>query len=211
MLTPDSLRLPKHWDISAGADTGTYMGGVICAIDPNYELYVLEEFPNYRYTGDGTIEEVGMTVSEWIKWFATRLRRWTKKPTNFAWVDANTTFKTEVGHGFRFRMNRKDLELRTEITREYTRHSRLHFMPWLKIIPYEFEEAHYPEQETAGGRYRRVKQKDHCLDGVEHVASRRPHPDFALEAKRHSGGIHGLLERNTPIDVSYTDPHLGAN
>lgn len=212
MLTADNLRIPRSWEIIAGADTGTFMGGAICAIDPNYELYVLEEFPNYRYTGDGTIEEVGMTVGEWIRWYATRLRRWTYRTKNYAWVDANTTFKTEIAHGLRFKMNRKDLELRTEITREYVRRGRLHFMPWLEVIPYEAENCHFPEAESKGtGKFRRIKEKDHCWDGVEHVCSRRPHPDFTEDSKKKKVGIAGLLEQNQRPEVRQIDHHLGAN
>ena len=210
MLTADSLRIPKSWEIWAGADTGTFMGGAIGAIDPNFELYVLEEFPNYRYTGDGTIELVNMTVGEWVKWFATRLKHWTKQSRNTAWVDANTTFKTEIAHGFSFRMNRKDLELRTEITREYVRNNRIHFMPWLEIIPYEMEEAHFPEEESPSGKYKRVKTKDHCLDGVEHICSRRPHPDFDESQNRSATGIQGLIESNKRPEITNVDSHMGA-
>lgn len=212
MLAPSDLRIPHSWQIIAGADTGTYMGGAICAITPIYDLYVLEEFPNYRYTGDGTIELTGETVGEWIKRFALRLRHYTRQSKVQAWVDANTTFKTEIAHGLKFKMNRKDLELRTEITREYLRHGRIHFMPWLETIPYEMEEARYPEAESIGtGRYRRLKVKDHCLDGVEHACSRRPHPDFSEYQKREAVGIAKLLEESQRPEVRQSDYHLGAN
>lgn len=211
MLTPNSLRIPRSWDIIAAADTGTYMGGAICAIDPNYELYVLEEFPNYRYTGDGTIELTGITVGEWIKWFALRLRHYTKQNRNFAWVDANTTFKTEIAHGLRFKMNHKALDLRTEITREYLRNGRLHLTPWLKVIPYEMEEASWPKKESAGtGVLKRVKFKDHCLDPVEHCCSRRPHPDFDETQKKAKNAMHELAQRNMRPETRQHDPHMGA-
>lgn len=181
MLSPSSIRIPKSWEIIAGADTGTYMGGCIAAIDPNLELYVLGIYPNYKYTGDGTIELIGMTVGEWIKGFATDLKRWTGERKVSAWVDANTTFKTEIAHGLRFRMNKRHLELRTEITREYLRNGRIHLMPWVVeqgILTYEMEEASWPEAESVGsGRMVRLKKKDHCLDGLEHICSRRPKND----------------------------------
>jgi len=214
MLTADNLRIPKSWEILAGADTGTYLGGAICAIDPDYELYVLEEFPNYHYTGDGTIELTGMTVSEWLLWFRSRMHRWTGQSRNFAWADANTPFKTEVIKGFRFKMNRKPLELRTEITREYTRSGRLHLMPWLKVIPYEMEEAEWPEHESVGsGKMQRLKKKDHCLDGVEHVASRRPHPKFRLETPGKAKTMREQLARRHGMTMKppAQDPHLGQN
>ena len=212
MLTADSLRIPRSWEIFAGADTGTYMGGCIAAIDPNYELYLLEEFPNYRYTGDGTIELVGMTVGEWMKWFGLRMRHWTRRRSgNRAWVDYNTQFTTEIAYGFGFRRNKKLLELRTEITREYLRNGRIHFMPWIKTIPYEMEEAAYPEQESAGtGKYQRIKHKDHCLDGLEHICSRRPHPEFDESLTKPKTGIEKLIEDNKRLSAPRTDVHMGA-
>lgn len=213
MLTRDSLKIPRDWEIWAGGDTGTYMGGLICAIDPNYELYALDEFPNYRYTGDGTIELVGMTVGEWFRDFGTSLRHYTKQSKNKVWVDANTTFKTEVSHGIRFMMNRKDLVLRTEILREYIRNGRLHIMPWLKVLPYELEQAHYPEEESGGsGRFARIKKKDHTLDGLEHIASRRPHPKFEESHGKPKTGIQALLAQHQKAPtVRQFDSHMGQN
>lgn len=213
MLKLSDMRKPRGWEVYAGADTGTYMGGVICLISPQLELFVVEEFPNYRYVGDGTIEEIGMTVSEWIRSFALRLRFWTGETKVAAWVDANTTFKTEVGHGLRFRMNKKPLELRTEITREYMRNSRIHLMPWLKVLPYELQEAKFPEHESAGtGRMQRIKVKDHTLDGLEHVCSRRPHPDFVLGKPKELSAMEKHLQQHSVQQVGHSmgDPHLGA-
>jgi hypothetical protein len=211
ILGPHDIRIPSGFEIWAGADTGTYMGGCIAAISPTLHCYVLEEFCNYTYVGDGTIELTGETVSEWIRRFANRLRYWTKERKFSAWVDANTTFKTEVGHGLRFRMNRKDLELRTEITKEYVRNGRLHLAPWLVNIPYELQEAKYPEKESSGtGKLRRVKIKDHALDGVEHICSRRPHPDFSDGKKAEKSGLEQMRARaGKPVFAPSGDIHLG--
>lgn len=212
MLQPSDLKLPRSWEIYAGADTGTYMSGVIAAISPDLDLYCLEEFPNYRYVGDGTIELVGETVSEWIRRFALRLRYWTKQPKVSAWVDANTTFKTEIAHGLRFRMNRRPLELRTEITREYVRNHRVHLAPWLVNLPYELEEAKFPEQESAGsGKLVRIKHKDHTLDCLEHICSRRPHPDFDLGKHVLPGAMEQFVAQHKRLNMpGGVDPHMGA-
>lgn len=212
MLTVNDLRLPRSYQILAAADTGTYMSGLISALSPELDLYCLEEFPNYRYVGDGTIELTGETVGEWMKRFALRLRYWTKERKNAAWVDANTTFKTEVGYGLRFKMNRKPLELRTEITREYVRNGRVHLMPWLEVLPYELQEAKFPDHETAGtGRFQRIKIKDHTLDDLEHICSRRPHPDFTEAPVKKERAIDRFVAQHKRHDVSTEDPHLGAN
>lgn len=212
MLTVEDLRIPRSYEIIAGADTGTYMSGLIAAISPEYELFCLEEFPNYHYVGDGTIELIGLTVREWMHHFADRMKFWTKQRKFGAWADANTTFKTEVGFGLSFKMNKKVLELRTEITREYMRHNRVHVAPWLKVLPYEMEIATFPEHESAGtGRYQRIKIKDHTLDCLEHICSRRPHPNFALKEASRPRALDAMLAkfkrtgRTDPID-----PHLGA-
>lgn len=213
-LAPAYLRKPHGWEVHAGADTGTFMSGVIAFLEPvTYDLYVVEEFPNYRYVGDGTPELTGMTVSEWVRGFALRLRYWTKESKNSAWADANTTFKTEIGHGFRYRMNRKSLELRTEITREYMRNGRIHLAPWLTVLPFEFQEAKFPDNPTPGaGRYQRIKQKDHTLDCVEHICSRRPHPSFTLGKTTKGTMFDALLKQyGQPMPAQYSDPHLGPN
>lgn len=212
MLSPLDIKLSRDWEIWAGGDTGTYLGGAISAIhSQTYVELVLEEIPNYHYVGDGTIEEDGTSVADWILKFATKMRYWTREEKFGVWVDANTTFKSEVGHGLRFRMNRKDLELRTEITREYVRNKRLFLAPWLTIIPYEMQEAAFPEAENKGtGRYRRIKRKDHCLDGVEHVTSRRPHPRFREQPKITRSGLEMLHEKHKKhSQIDDSDPHLG--
>lgn len=211
MLTLEDVRIPHTYDIIAGADTGTYMSGLIAAISPTFDLVVLEEFPNYHYVGDGTIELLGLTVNEWMRGFASRMAHWTKKRKFGAWADANTTFKTEVGYGLSFRMNRKVLELRTEITREYTRNGRIHFMPWISVLPYEMEEAKFPEKETVGkGRLQRIKHKDHTLDCLEHICSRRPHPNFK-DAPAKERAIDRFVAAHRRPNTQGEDPHLGAN
>jgi len=172
---PDDLVIPDSWDIVAGADTGTYMSGLIGAIPPEDEppLYILEEFPNYHYVS-GTIELLGLTVREWIADFSARLRHYHGEGPVCAWVDRNTTFTSEIGDGLAFERNSIHLELRTEITREYFQHNRIWLAPWLRVLPYELEHASWPDSPTRAGRYTRKKEKDHTLDCLEHICSRRP-------------------------------------
>jgi hypothetical protein len=173
--TPDALRIPDDWEILAGADTGTYMAGLICAIPPTDDppVYVLEEFPNYHYVG-GTIELSGFTVRQWIARFAMRLRHYTHDTRNHAWVDRNTTFVTEIAHGLTLRRNHIHGEVRTEVTREYFQLGKVLLAPWLTVLPYEVEHAKWPDHETSSGRFVRAKSKDHTLDCLEHICSRRP-------------------------------------
>lgn len=171
----ESLVVPDDWDVIAGADTGTYMSGVIGAIPPEDEppIYILEEFPNYHYVG-GQIELTGLTVRRWMEHFGQRLQHHSRSQTVFAWVDRNTTFTQEVSEGLAFERNFIHLELRTEITREYFQAGRIFLAPWLTILPYELEYATWPDEATPGGRFTRRKRHDHTLDCLEHVASQRP-------------------------------------
>lgn len=174
MTGPEALVIPSDWDIVAGADTGTYMSGVIGAIPPidDPPIYVLEEFPNYHYVG-GQIELMGITVREWMHAFGSRLQHYNQGGMAYAWVDKNTTFVGELAGGLAFERNHIHLEVRTEVTREYFQHNRIWLAPWLQILPYELEQATWPATDTRG-RYTRKKEKDHTLDCLEHICSRRP-------------------------------------
>jgi hypothetical protein len=217
VLSLEDVRIPRSFEIMGGGDTGTFLGGVIAAVSPDYHLYVLELIKNYHYTVDGTIEEDGgIGPSVWLETFRDRMRYWSGKQRNGIWVDANTTFKREVIRGLSFRMNHVDLELRTEITREYVRNGRIHFMPGTELALYELEEAKFPEEETLGGRYKRIKRKDHCLDGIEHICSRRPHPKMANSAMSSDRKklIHKLIDQHKDVmggAHEEIDPFLGRN
>mgnify|MGYP001618422112 FL=1 len=210
ILTPDALEIPPEWDVLAGADTGTYMSGVIAAIPPIDEppIYVLYEAPNYHYVG-GQIELLGITVREWIHAFGERLKHLSRSETTFAWVDRNTTFISEIGEGLAFERNFVHLELRTEITREYFQQGRIFLAPWLQILPYEIEHASWPESGTMrAGRYTRKKDKDHTLDCLEHICSRRP------LSSHHKGQetprfLDQYLQQHGHRPQMKTDPHLG--
>ena len=210
LSSPDDLVIPPDWDVLAGADTGTFLSGVIAAIPPIDEppIYVLYEQPNYHYVS-GTIELIGMTVREWIRTFGERLKQLSQSETTFAWVDRNTTFISEIGEGLAFERNFVHLELRTEITREYFQLGKIFLAPWLQILPYEIEHASWPESGTVrAGRYTRKKDKDHTLDCLEHICSRRPlsshqkgqeKPRFLDQYLAQYGQRRGIK----------SDPHLG--
>lgn len=209
IVTPDDVVIPEDWQIIAGADVGTYMGGVICAVPPWDEppIFVLEEFPNYRYTG-GVIELIGITVSQWLRQFGTRLAHYSGSETNHAWVDSNTQFVTEIGYGVAFERNHVHLEQRTEIAREYFQQGRIWLAPWLQVLPYELEHAHWPDRETSTGRFTRKKEKDHILDPFEHVCSRRPITSHEKGQSKARFLDQYLLEHKRQ-DLGPRDQHLG--
>jgi hypothetical protein len=49
----------------------------------------------------------------------------------------------------------------------------------LSILPFELENACWPEEASAAGKFARVKDRDHTLDCLEHILSKRPHGSIA--------------------------------
>lgn len=211
ILAPDDVVLPDGWTVHAAADTGSYNSGLIAFISPDKHAFVVEEHPNYQYSG-GEIELLGMTVGEWSRSFAERIRYWTKRPKARAWVDQNSQFKSECAlHGLYLDSNPIKLEVRTEISREYFQHSAVWLAPWLRVLPYELEEAKWAPQ-TAGGKNEREKEKDHTLDGLEHILSRRPRTKYHLQREAPKSMLEQLKQLVTPHPVNRGpryDPHLG--
>lgn len=223
MLTRADLKLPlpDGWVIIASADTGTYMSALVSAFSPPpYTQYVLDEFPNYHYVGDGEIELLGMQVSEWTRWAVDGILKYMPgRRTAIAWADANTQFREECAlHGLILRGNNRKLSVRTEIGREYLhstdpvtgQRDRCYLAPWLRILPYELEMASFPDEATAGGRFEREKENDHTLDCFEHNSSRRPRGKHLSRRKPEPWLHRHLREHKWPL-VRQFDPHLGRN
>ena len=63
------------------------------------------------------------------------------------WADKNSQFKREL-QNYDVTLYGADvgLEQRTETTREYFQHDRISFAPWLTTLPYEIEQAQWPEE-----------------------------------------------------------------
>ena len=209
LTSPDDLQIPNDWEIVAGADTGTYMSGLAVAIPPIDEppLYILEEFPNYKYVG-GQLELLGMTVREWIKLFGDRLRHYSHSDTVFAWVDRNTTFVSEIGEGLGFARNFVHQELRTEITREYFAQNRIRMAPWLTVLPYELEYAEWPDANTTAKRFVRKLVKDHTLVCLEHICSQRPIAT-GVQPSESKRLLDKLLAEGRRQNADPSDVHLG--
>ena len=103
------------------------------------------------------------------------------------WADANSQFKRElINYDLYLLPSKHTRETRTEVTREYFQHRRIYLAPWLEILPFELENASWPDETTAAGRFERVKDRDHTLDWLEHVLSHRPF-GRGLPAPRQAG------------------------
>lgn len=208
-LSPDLLRLPSNWDLILGVDTGTYMSAVFTGIDPEGEAYALIEIPNYSYIA-GEYELLGYSIPEWAHLVVQTYRRLKPGLKPHGWCDPNSQFKTEVLHyGLVLHGNKRGEMLRTEISREYFQHDKVHFAPWLDILPYEIENAQWPPNENASGIFKRLKEKDHTLDCLEHTLSRRPRSKRFLTREKKSFAEQ-FIEKHASRKGRRTDVHLGA-
>lgn len=167
------LAIPAHWTIVNAADTGGYYSSLIVAFDNNGTAYVLQEFPNYRYLSGLPERDTSIAIPGW----ATRVLRESQRFGGSAafWADANSQFKHELrNYGIALQPAIHPVETRTEITREYLHANKVLFAPWLTVLPFELENAAWPEEATATGAFKRIKDRDHTLDCLEHILALRP-------------------------------------
>jgi hypothetical protein len=207
MLTPDDLVIPDNCDLFLAADTGTFMSGVLAAIDRSYNAFVLAEVPNYRYVSD-RIELNDLTIPEWAVQVAAVTTALGGKLQ--AWADPNTQFRGELRHyGIRLIPNTRGPDVRVRIAREYFKNHRIRLAPWLRILPWELENAKWPDEATVGGKYTRVRKHDHTLVCLEHILSRRPRASLPQEQKKETF-LERYLREQKIIPRVAVDPHLGA-
>ena len=167
------VRLPTGWDVVGGADTGTFYTAILVAFSPEGDAFVLDEFPNYRYVAGLPERDESVTIPEWC---AAAVGRTLDLGGRTAfWADSNSQFKREfLNYDITLLPDKSSREQRTEVAREYFQHGRIYLAPWLAILPFELENATWPEETTAAGRFERVKDRDHTLDCLEHVLGKRP-------------------------------------
>ena len=210
-VTRASLRVDPEWTVVLGADTGTYCAAVVVAVSPSGEAFILDEVTNYRYVANTPELDPDSSILRWVQEVQRMTRRWHTRPV--AWVDANSQFKAECAHhGLHLLANARGREVRTEATRQYFQHDQIWLAPWLEIVPYELEQAQWPEKTSSAGKYERLKASDHALDCVEHVLSRHPRgrvadPPPSLPAIYSIQPLGGPLRRKKRSPV---DSHLGA-
>lgn len=169
----EDLRIPKHWEVAGGADTGTFASAGIVAFDPDGDAFVLAEHPNYRYMAGVPELDETLSIPVWAAQLV-NIRSRFDSYSNY-WADSNSQWKRELSHyGIHLQGNTVPLETRTEIAREYFQAGKIYFAPWLKVLPFEIENAAWPEEASASGKFARQKDRDHTLDWLEHILSKRP-------------------------------------
>ncbi len=172
-VSRDSLVIPDGWTIVGGADTGTFYTALLVAFSPDGEAFVIEEFPNYRYVAGSPERDEQLSIPHW----ATELAHRTASLGGHTayWADPNSQFKGELrNYGVNLLPAKVPVEARTEVTREYFQHNKIRLAPWLSVLPFELENAAWPEEASASGKFARIKDRDHTLDCLEHILARRP-------------------------------------
>lgn len=203
----DGVTIPEGWTIQVGADTGTFSSAVIIAFSPNGDAFVIDEFPNYRYVAGVPELDESMTIPTWARTVATRVAQLGGRA--FAWADRNSQFKREVAnYGLTLESNLVPFEARTEIAREYFKQGKIWFAPWLSVVGFELENASWPEEASAAGKFARIKDRDHTLDPVEHVLSKRPRGKGSSAESQKLTWAEQFYGRRFKSQTA-VDPHLG--
>lgn len=170
----EDLTIPPGWEIVGGADTGTYYSALLVTFSPEGEAFVIDEFPNYRYVAGEAERDEGISIPEWARYVGRSTYGYKGRP-NF-WADPNSQFKGELrNYGINLLSSKIPVETRTEIAREYFQHNRIWIAPWVTVLPFELENAAWPEEASLSGKFARVKDRDHTLDPLEHILAHRPY------------------------------------
>lgn len=187
------------------------MSAVLAAVEAGdaNNIFVLAEFPNYHYVG-GEIELEGLSTPEWASNIVEAYRKIRPHVSKIhGWVDPNSQFRRELQHyGLALHPNQRGLELRVEITREYFQAGKIWMAPWLEVLPYELENARWPDESTTSGKFVRLKYKDHTLDCLEHLLSRRPRGRQIRREKKLTF-LEQMFARYGTKGLRTVDPHLG--
>lgn len=202
----EHLVVPRNWELVSGADTGTFYSALTVAFSPEGEAFVVDEFPNYRYIAGVPERDESLSIPRWAGTLTERIGRLGGRP--YLWADANSQFKGELrNYNVNLLPAKAPVETRTEIAREYFEHNRIWFAPWITVLPFELENAAWPEEASLSGKFARVKDRDHTLDCLEHVLARRWRGKTPAPAKSTGSwatSVYGAAKRK-PGNV-----HLGA-
>lgn len=173
MFVDGQLTVPSGWEVVGGADTGTFYTALLVAFSPDGEAFVLDEFPNYRYIAGEPERDEALSIPGWANRVVGRSLELGGRSA--FWADANSQFKGELrNYGINLLPAKVPVETRTEIAREYFEHKRIWLAPGVTVLPFEVENAAWPEEASMAGKFARIKDRDHTLDCLEHILARRP-------------------------------------
>lgn len=213
-MTRDDLKLPDHATFAMGLHAGRFSAAVITAIiagdQPGEDtVLVVDEITNYQYVGDGQIESLNMSTTQWGDQVVERWRYFAPKTYPAPWVDPETTFAKELRRCKMVlrRNTKRSPELRTQVTKEYFDQNRVRLVPWLGVLPVELFAAKWPDRE-GGGATERETGNDFTLSALEHILSRRPRPKPRPPQAR-SSFLDNYYRQHKRVRPRRVDPHLG--
>lgn len=200
---PEGLTIPDGWTVEGACDTGAHTGGLLVAVNPEGDAFVLAEFPNYHYVNTEIELDESTSIPQWAGQITGGMQHF---GVRHLWADKNSQFKHELrNYGIYLLGATTGLEARTEITRTYLQQGKLWFAPWLRILPYELELAQWPEESTVTGKFQRIKRNDHTLDCLEHILAR--HPRGSVRTAQPFGSWAG--SQGYKSKTAYGNVHLG--
>ena len=210
----DHLIVPDGWEVVGGADTGTFTSAALVMFSPEGDAFIIDELPNYRYVG-GVIElNEEMTIPTWCE-SVYKAGKSARMGSVSLWADKNSQFKRELhnqrDYSLLLMSNLNPLEARTEISREYFQHGKIWLAPWLSVLPFELENARWPEEASAAGKFARVKDRDHTLDCLEHILSKRPRGRGLVNKKDDRTWAEQTFGQPPRSQRHGRDTHLGVN
>jgi len=171
-VTPQSVIIPDGWTVEGACDTGAHMGGLLVAFSPKGVAFALAEFPNYHYINTEIEVDESTSIPQWAGDLKGGMDHF---GVRWLLADRNSQFKRELrNYDITLLPATTALEARTEIARTYLQQSDLFLAPWLRILPYELENAQWPEETSQAGKFQRIKRNDHTLDCLEHILAKHP-------------------------------------
>lgn len=213
-MTREDLKLPSTTTYVMGLHAGRFASAVIAAIIPGKTpeedvTLAVDEIANYQYVGDGQIESLNLSTTQWGDTVVDHWRFFAPNTYPQPWVDPETTFTKELRRcKMRLRRNvKRSPELRTQVAREYFQYNKIKLAPWLSVLPVELFAAKWPE--TDGGAAERETGRDYTLSALEHILSRRPRPKTPPPQVK-STFLDEYYRRYKRMGPRRVDPHLGA-
>lgn len=206
----EDLKFPFGTYFMMGAKLGRFSSACISALVPGREdVLVVAEVPNYHYVGDGEIELLGLSPTQWAEKVVEEWKFFEPARRAVAIIGEDDAFDKALKRtklSFAKNMRRKP-EVRTEVTREFFEMKRVYLTPWLTVLPYELYKAKWPPEASGRGN-ERVEGQDYTLTGLEHVLSRRPRPKKVREAKR-TTFVQQIIDQQVKLPRRL-DSHMGS-
>jgi len=210
--TLENFAPPAWLSRRGGADTATLYSMSSALSDDKGETFFIHSACNYRYV-TGQIEQRHEVTIETLCSEVRAFREIIGGKWGRSYTDHNTQWKNEFkNEGCPLRKGQKDPEVRCEATRAMMQNGMVWFAPWMRdsALVTEFEIAKYPPKELSTRKRKRIDEKDHSLDGAEHICAMHPKARRPTEVDP-ANPIRALLasRRKRPSNVA-GDPQIGA-